>query len=229
MRYHLNPGSPSEGAPDSGDRAPASGGSIRVGPIRLGPISVGSARVGSVRAQRSPTLGVVLLGCAAAAALAGVSVSAASGASPRGALAQVAAMPGGAWWAPTAGAPPARAAHVVSVKDEGHLHLVSESGSNLVEEGAVTGAIPGRVKVNFSIGPTVRASFTIYARGGGTISGRGQGTLHSTGLYSTFGGSLSVAHGTGRYAHARGTGGLYGAINRKTYAMTVQTVGKLYY
>jgi hypothetical protein len=124
---------------------------------------------------------------------------------------------------------PARAAHVVNAKDEGHLHLVSESGSNLVEEGTVTGTIPGRVKVNFNIGPTVRASFTIYARGGGTISGRGQGTLRSTGLYSTFGGSLSVVHGTGRYAHAHGTGGLYGAINRKTYALTVQTVGKLYY
>ncbi len=125
----------------------------------------------------------------------------------------------------------ARAAHVVSVKDEGHLHMVSNSGSNLVEEGPVTGTIPGKVRVNFNIGPTVYASFTIYVQGGGSISGSGHGTLHSTSAYSTFGGSLSVSHGTGRYAHAHGTGGLYGAINRRssTYPMTVQTTGKLYY
>jgi hypothetical protein len=124
-----------------------------------------------------------------------------------------------------------RAAHVVSVKDEGHLHLVSSSGSNLVEEGPVTGTIPGKVRVSFNIGPTVYASFTIYVRGGGSISGNGHGSLHSTSAYSTFGGSLSVSHGTGRYAHAHGTGGLYGAINRRssTYPMTVQTTGKLYY
>jgi hypothetical protein len=123
----------------------------------------------------------------------------------------------------------ARMAHVVSVQDEGHLHSVRESGSDLTEEGPVAGTIPGRVKVNFNIGPTVSASFTIYASGGGSISGRGKGALHSTSKYATFGGTLTVTGGTGRYAHAHGSGGLYGAINRKTYALTVQTVGKLYY
>jgi hypothetical protein len=132
-----------------------------------------------------------------------------------------------------AGVPPgakvAHGAHVVSVKDEGHLHSVRESGSNLTEEGPATGTIPGTVRVNFDIGPTVTASFTIYAKGGGSINGHGKGTLHSTGKYSTFGGTLTVTGGTGRYAHAHGSGGLYGAINRKTYALTVQTVGNLYY
>jgi hypothetical protein len=141
------------------------------------------------------------------------------------AVAPATATPGGA--GPVG--PTGRAAHVENVKDEGHLHLVSESGSNLVEEGAVSGTIPGRVKVYFNIGPTVKASFTIYAHAGGSISGHGEGSLHSTGRYATFGGSLSVSHGTGSYAHAHGSGGLYGAIDRKTYALTVQTVGKLYY
>jgi hypothetical protein len=126
---------------------------------------------------------------------------------------------------------PGRAAHETSVKDEGHLHLVSSSGSNLVEEGPVVGTLPGRVKVNFDVGPTVYASFTIYVQGGGSLSGHGHGALHSTSAYATFGGSLYVTHGTGRYAHAHGNGGLYGAIDRRSsaYPMTVQTTGTLYY
>jgi hypothetical protein len=126
--------------------------------------------------------------------------------------------------------PLARAAHTLNVKDEGHLHSVGNPGGpQLIEEGQVSGTITGRVKVSFNIGATISATFTIYANGGGSISGHGSGALHSTGLYSTFGGSLKVTRGVGRYAHAHGNGGLYGAINRKTYALTVQTIGKLYY
>jgi hypothetical protein len=123
----------------------------------------------------------------------------------------------------------ARSSHVLDVKDEGHLHSVRNSGSELTEEGPVSGTIPGRVRANFNIGATIYATFTIYANRGGSISGRGKGALHSTSVYSTFGGSLTVIRGTGRYAHAHGDGGLYGAINRKTYALTVQALGTLYY
>jgi hypothetical protein len=125
--------------------------------------------------------------------------------------------------------PVASVAHVLNVKDEGHLHSVHSSGSELVEEGPVSGTVKGKVKVSFNIGATVTAKFTIYANGGGSISGHGGGALHSTGVYSTFGGSLAVTGGSGRYAHAHGNGTLSGAINRKTYALTVQTAGKLYY
>jgi hypothetical protein len=85
------------------------------------------------------------------------------------------------------------------------------------------------VKVSFDIGATVTAKFTIYANGGGSINGSGGGALHSTSVYSSFGGSLKVTSGSGRYAHAHGTGTLSGQINRKTYALTVQADGKLYY
>jgi hypothetical protein len=168
----------------------------------------GGLRGVRVRAARGAarTVAVVVLGATACAALVGVAAGA------------------------TAGARPARAARVMEVKDEGHLHLASKpSGSLIDEEGSVTGTLPGTVKVRFNVGATVSAQFTIYARGGGSISGHGSGALHSTGAYSTFGGSLSVTSGTGRFAGARGGGGLYGAINRKTYALTVQTLGKLSY
>src|SRR5581483_2492987 len=125
-------------------------------------------------------------------------------------------------------APVARAARTVNVRDEGHLHLIRESGSLLVEEGTVSGTLPGRVKVSFNVGATITARFTIYTHGG-SISGHGSGALHSTNTYSTFGGSLAVTSGSGHYARAHGTGGLYGAINRRTYALTVQTVGRLSY
>jgi hypothetical protein len=128
-----------------------------------------------------------------------------------------------------AGTVNANAAATVNVKDEGHLHLVDSSGSELAEEGPVSGTIPGKVKVSFNIGATITAKFTIYAKSGGSINGHGGGSLHSTSTISSFGGSLTVTGGSGRYAHAHGSGKLYGSINRKTDALTVTTVGELHY
>lgn len=40
---------------------------------------------------------------------------------------------------------------------------------------------------------------------------------------------MSVNHGTGRYAHARGHGSFYGTVNRRTNALVIQTTGSLSY
>jgi hypothetical protein len=129
----------------------------------------------------------------------------------------------------------ARAARVLNVTDTAHLHLAHESGSMLIDQGSATGALPGTVTVEFSVGATVRATFTIRTRNG-AIVGRGSGALsehkHDPGhrdVYASFGGKMTVSHGTGRYAHAHGTGGFYGVINRETYAVTIQTTGTLSY
>jgi hypothetical protein len=119
-----------------------------------------------------------------------------------------------------------RAAHTQSVTDTAHLRYLRESGPDLLEEGQATGGLPGRVQVRFNVGATVTASFTISTHDG-SISGHGSGTLHGTGVYASFGGSMTVTQGTGRYAHAHGTGGFYGSINRRNYAATVQTTGTL--
>jgi hypothetical protein len=124
---------------------------------------------------------------------------------------------------------PARAARVLKVDDTGHLRLLNASGSILKEEGPASGTLAGNVKVRLVVHATVAASFTIEARGGGSISGSGSATLHSSQRYSSFGGSLSVSHGTGRYADAHGTGKLYGVIDRRTDTLTVQTIGQLDY
>lgn len=123
----------------------------------------------------------------------------------------------------------ARAARSLSANDEGKLRKVGESGADLIEEGPVTGTLPGRVRVAFNIGAVIEAKFTLYPRGGGALSGHGSGTLHSSGLYSSFGGTMAVTSGTGRYKHASGTGGFYGTVNRKTFALEVQTRGTLHY
>jgi hypothetical protein len=130
---------------------------------------------------------------------------------------------------PAAGAKhTAHAARTLNVTDEAHLHYVRESGSSLQEEGQATGGLPGRVQVRFNVGATVYASFSISTRYG-SISGSGSGKLGGTGVWASFGGTMTVTHGTGRYSHAHGHGGFYGVINRHTYASTVQTTGTLDY
>ncbi|HEY7961499.1 MAG TPA: hypothetical protein VID29_06215 [Solirubrobacteraceae bacterium] len=126
-------------------------------------------------------------------------------------------------------APAARAARTLSVNDTAHLRVSSRGGSNLIEEGQATGSLPGRVRASLLLGAgTVKAGFTIYLRGG-SISGHGSARLNAgRGAYASFGGSLVVSHGTGRYAHVSGSGGLYGTINRENDNAVVQVVGNLH-
>jgi len=119
-------------------------------------------------------------------------------------------------------------ARSLNVTDTAHLHYVRESGSDLLEEGQATGGLPGQVQARFNVGATVYATFTISTRYG-SISGKGSGKLRGTGVYASFGGTMTVSSGTGRYSHARGHGGFYGVIDRHTYASTVQTTGTLTY
>jgi hypothetical protein len=123
----------------------------------------------------------------------------------------------------------AHASRTLNATDTAHLHYLRSSGSLLYEEGSASGTLPGRMVAHLDIGPSVSASFTIYVRGGGTIKGHGTAKPHGSGAYESFAGSLAASGGTGRYAHAHGHAGLYGVFDRRTYAVTVQTTGRLYY
>jgi hypothetical protein len=124
----------------------------------------------------------------------------------------------------------ARAARTLKVNDTGYLHLLHASGSILSEVGSVSGTLPGAASVRLDVGETVTATFTIHVRGGGSIVGHGSASLHSSGRYSSFGGTLSVTGGSGRFAHAHGAGKLYGVIERRSDSLTVQTrEGTLHY
>jgi hypothetical protein len=124
--------------------------------------------------------------------------------------------------------PQARAAHVLKASDTAHLHYTSASGSILNEEGKATGTLPGNMRVRLDVGTMFTGTFKIYASGG-SIEGHGSAKPHGSGIYESFAGTLTVTHGTGRYAHAHGKGGLYGTFNRNSYALVVKTTGSLTY
>jgi hypothetical protein len=124
---------------------------------------------------------------------------------------------------------PAHAARMLNATDTAHLRYVHSSGAELFETGTATGTLPGSMQADVTIGPTISGSFTIDVSGGGTIRGHGTATLHGSGTYESFGGSLTATGGSGRYAHAHGHAGLYGTFDRKTYALVIQTTGRLSY
>lgn len=123
--------------------------------------------------------------------------------------------------------PAGHAARLLSVNDTAHLKR-KNSGSLILEEGKAAGALPGSVKARFELGPTIKAVFTISTRSG-TLTGQCSAVLHSTGLYASFAGTITVTAGTGSYSKARGHGGFYGVVNRHNYELTVQTTGHLSY
>ncbi len=151
--------------------------------------------------------------------------------SPRRGLARVALIAMAAFaclCGPSAGAPRATAARAVHLSATAHLHYVSSKGSYLIEEGPASGPLAGTVKARLRVTAEISGTFTFYPRGG-SIRGRGSGTLHESGTYASFGGSLKIQGGTGRYAHAHGTGRVYGVYNRETLGLTIQTTGNLSY
>ncbi len=115
------------------------------------------------------------------------------------------------------------------VKEEGRLHFSSKGGgSAIVEQGYGYGTFSASIQIGLTIKVShVTGWFVAYLKGG-SISGYASATPHFSGSkYVSFKGSLSIKHGTGRYKGASGTAGLYGAINRSSYQLTVQVIGRL--
>lgn len=125
--------------------------------------------------------------------------------------------------------PVATATSTQTVKDAAHLHLVSGGGAALTEQGKATGSIPGTVRLSLTLHAySATASFTIYSTAG-DISGHATGKLKfGKNGYDSFAGAATMTHGTGRYAHASGTGTFYGSVYRGNYVMSVQVVGQLH-
>lgn len=127
----------------------------------------------------------------------------------------------------TSKSPGAGAARSMSINDKSTLHRVKAIGNTLIEEGNAEGTLKGRVTISLDLEEVGSATshFTLYLSGGdlfGYASGR---ATTPKGGWESFGGKMSIDHGTGRYAHASGSGKLYGALNRHTYVLDVQVTG----
>jgi hypothetical protein len=122
----------------------------------------------------------------------------------------------------------AHTARSLNGTDTAHLHLVRQKEAVLFEEGAAGGALPGRMKATLTVGSVFHGTCTIYTAHG-SITGRGTAKPHGTGRYQSFSGTLVVTGGTGLYRHVHGSTGLYGTFDRRTFALVVQTKGRLSY
>ncbi len=138
-----------------------------------------------------------------------------------------------AFGAPALSASQARAAvasgaRVLSLNENGSLHLTSKNGFTLNEQGLASGTVRGRIYVHLSIvsSSRVTAELNIYPSGG-SITAHGSASYHKERSNARFSGSMSIERGTGSYAHARGSGlSFSGTIQRSNDAVTVHVAGK---
>jgi hypothetical protein len=124
--------------------------------------------------------------------------------------------------------PVARSARALTGTATATLRLVKPDGSELVEEGPVSGLLHGSAVGKVHAGAQFRGTFTIRTRSG-SISGSGIATPHAPRRYQSFSGVFTVTSGKGLYAHIHGRSGFYGVFDRRTEAVTVQMQGTLYY
>jgi hypothetical protein len=129
-----------------------------------------------------------------------------------------------------ASAPLARSSRTLNASDTAHLKYNPKysEGATLVEEGSASGSLPGKMRARMKIEGTFSGTFVLTTNGG-TIKGHGVAKPSGSGRYESFRGSLVVTGGTGRFARAHGTAGLYGVFDRVKYQVTVQTTGSISY
>jgi hypothetical protein len=123
------------------------------------------------------------------------------------------------------------AGRMLSLRDEGRLHLANRSASLLRGEGLLSGTLPGRVRIRvlYNGSPIVTMQFTIRTSSG-SIRGHGLCRLSSPRSSSpSFVGPLAITGGSGRYSHARGRGKLYGVFYRSEKKLIFQPIGQLRY
>jgi hypothetical protein len=127
--------------------------------------------------------------------------------------------------------PAVAATRTTNVREEGSLRFASDEATQIVDEGRMSGTLPGSGRVYFSYNgsPNVSARFTIRTAGG-TIDGTARCRLNNPNSPTpSFRGALAIVGGSGRYAHARGRGELFGVFHRRGYGLIVQAIGKLSY
>jgi hypothetical protein len=125
----------------------------------------------------------------------------------------------------------ARVARSLSLNDSGRLHLTSHKGFTLNESGSASGTISGSLYLHLKVVSTrsVSAELSVYPSGS-SMTGVATGTYSNKGATASFSGTMSIVRGTGKYAHAHGSGlSFSGTVERSNDAVTVHVSGKLSY
>jgi hypothetical protein len=125
---------------------------------------------------------------------------------------------------------PATAARTISLNETGHLHLTSKHDFTLNERGTASGTVAGTIYVRLTAVSSSRVTVAVDIRPpGGSISGSGSGTYRRSGSIARFSGSMSFAHGTGRYAGAHGSGLSFSGTIQESHddAITVYVKGRV--
>jgi hypothetical protein len=129
------------------------------------------------------------------------------------------------------GGPVAAAARVMSLNLTTTLHVVGRPGHVAYAKGTVSGTFSGTTSVRYTaVGSTEgEATFSIYPSSGGSLLGRSVTHGHAAGPIAYFSGTATITGGTGRWAHAHGTGlSFSGTLNRQNYHSMSVTRGKLH-
>jgi hypothetical protein len=126
--------------------------------------------------------------------------------------------------------PRAAAARTIMLRETGHLRLTSKHNFTLNERGRASGTIKGTIYVRLTAVSSSRVTVKLEIhRPGGSISGSGAGAYRRRGKTASFSGSMSIGHGTARYAHAHGSNlSFSGTIRESKHdAITVYVTGRV--
>jgi hypothetical protein len=124
----------------------------------------------------------------------------------------------------------AHAARTLTLNDSGRLHLTSHHTTHINLQGTASGTIRGTIYIHLNVtSPSrVSAEVSIYPSNG-SLTGMSTASYHAQGGQATFSGTLSIARGSGTYAHAHASLKFSGTIQRSNDATTVRVSGPLSY
>jgi len=125
----------------------------------------------------------------------------------------------------------ARIARTYVLSETGQLHRTGgrQTINQINEQGSASGTITGTIYIHLhETSPnSVTAEVNIYPAGG-SITGTAGAGFRNNGSYATFNGTMTIVRGTGRYAHAHGSGlSFTGTIQRGNDATTVRVKGRM--
>jgi len=136
----------------------------------------------------------------------------------------------GTWTSASASHASAFAASSGVFHETGNLRAISRNGPSFTAQGPASGTFSCKLTLYVTITATGVTFRMIGNLPGGTLSGHGSANMKNERKIAKVSGTAVFTGGSGRYAHAHGTGlTVGGTFNRETYALSVTIAGHLSY